>query len=276
MRTFLLVLSLLLLCLPQDAGAQPFDPRDDEAEFNAAAMKHAANGEYEAAIADAQKAVDIRGLNVFWLNLGRFQQRAGRCTDSMNSYTNAMTAPPVTEPNAALVKQTAQKYMAELVTQCPPQVTVQCTPADLAVVAKRSDDVRAPMPIACGQQVSLSGGEWVFTGTYGNEQTEATWQLRIARDYTIPLVIDVPVAGTKTVTTPNGTETELNAIAPPPKKSMVPKALMFAGAGVIAATGLALDLALPTSHNGTLDGVDFVPVGMYLVSIGLVVAGAMW
>lgn len=102
------------------AVAQPLEPREDEATHNAEAMKQAQAGNYDAAVEEQKKAVAIRGLNVFWLNLGRFEQRAGRCADSMTSYTNAITAPAVTEPAAKVVRETAQRYITELAEECPP------------------------------------------------------------------------------------------------------------------------------------------------------------
>lgn len=55
---------------------------------------------------------------------------------------------------------------------------------------------------------------------------------------------------------------------------VLPLGVLTTAAGLVAG-GLALDLLLPTSHDKELEGVDFAPVGLYLVAAGAGVAGVV-
>lgn len=261
------------------AGAQPFAPTPEEAEHNATALELAATGDFSAAIEEQRKAVDLRGLNIFWLNLGRFQQRAGLCPEAVESYTRAMTSPAVTQPNADIVRETAQKYMVELAAQCPGRVRLNCVPADLAVVLSRAEDPNPPMPVACGQEFSLAGGTWRFRGTYGTEVVERVEEIRIARSYEFDLVVEVPVAQLESSPAPApAPQTEAVLVTPsaPQARPKRTGAVVMIATGVTAVlAAVVIDVAPASARNGELDALDVVPVGLYVVGAALVTIGAL-
>lgn len=286
MRIFA-VIQICCLLAGSAAVAQPFTPTESEIRHNDAAIEFGSKRDYVQAIPEAKKAVDERGLNIFWLNLGRFQQHAELCEAAIESYTQALSAPAVVEPSRKIVRETVQRYMTELVEQCPARVKVTCFPDNMQVVARLTPATQdiASKDVACGSTVGFPGGSWTFVGTLGVSSATEVMQLRAAREYEVRLILEAPVAATPVPTTPVAPKPDATTqqppiaahavVAPPPSKTL-PLLGVLSGT-LMLGTGLVLDVAPKSSHNGELDGVDFVPLGLYIGGIALIVLGvAAW
>ena len=156
---------------------------------------------------------------------------------------------------------------------------VRCTPTDMVVVASAEGADKSPRQVPCGERFSMSGGTWIFTGTYGDAHVSATRDLRITREYEVELVIDVPVvASTARVAPDPPSDPDITLRTPPPRAPTRAGPLVALLGGFAAVvTAVVLDVVPTTAHNGELDGMDFVPLGFYLGGVTMFVIGvATW
>jgi Tfp pilus assembly protein PilF len=104
---------------PQKAeDAEPKEASDMQRDYNAKGVALIQEGKLEDAVSMFRSSLAFGELNITYLNLGRTLAKMDRCQDARDAYTKVESAPPVTLPNAAQVKETLKRYRGELEQAC--------------------------------------------------------------------------------------------------------------------------------------------------------------
>ncbi len=127
---------------------------------------HAAEKFEEAA--ELFRAANREGeLNIVWLNLGRALQKSGDCEGAKEAYERAPDAPAVPKPSAELVRETAQKYRAELNASCPGRLRVVCAQPDITLEVDGQ-------PWACDESGEIAPGTHTVVATWRGQDKRGT------------------------------------------------------------------------------------------------------
>lgn len=289
-RTISLISVLFLVGLAQTAFAQTMEATPEELRLNEEGLELAKAGNFDEAAVKLRGAVEIQGLNVFWLNLGRIQQRAGECQAAVKAYTSALSAPTVESPSRAEVRETATRYLNELIDQCPARVTVECSPDRITAHAE-SRGVRRE--VRCGEMMDWPGGTWRFIGELDGEVDKEVVEVRAARDYTVSLTLKDPKAAEQ-VDESSPVAKQSSAIEPPPdapdatvgesstSETTSPWAwpLLISGGAMLAGALLLDGILTPnwpaTARNQRLDPFDWVPFSLWVVGIPVAITGVVF
>lgn len=271
------------LCWAAPATAQ-IEPTAEEIEANEQALAAASAEDLDRAIEILEQLVQSNGANLYWLNLGRAYQRANMCDDAIRAYSKSLNAPAVAEPSRAEVRETATRYLNQLIQQCPGTVAVACDPPALTVTV-RPQAGGEERPVMCGDVVELVGGAWIFTGRLGDTTTTKDVHVRAAQATDVQLVVQPsaeisPPPDVEAARPSNGAVLDAMAARRAEDQRRGTRGFVFLGIGIgTLTTAIALDGVVPgfpaTARNGELDAMDFVPATLYLASLPFLIVGIM-
>lgn len=136
----------------------PASAQEDDAlleaqrRLNEEATEAVKSGNHERAALLLKSSIELRPLNITWLNLGRVYQQMGRCEEAMGAYEEALVAPPAEGLPEGMVADRATRWREELQATCPGALQIECRDPRTQVIV----DGQARR---CGERVELTPGE---------------------------------------------------------------------------------------------------------------------
>lgn len=246
---------------------QTQQPSQTQVELNEQGIQALADGNYERAIRLFHASLDLGGLNVTYVNLGRAHQRAGECRRAHQFYEEALAAPAVEEPTPAQIEAAIANYRSEMQEQCPGFLAVACDPEEIALYI----DDEGPMECATPAERELQPGQYGIRGEYEGNTTETTVSIEALQTSRVQLGLS-----TAEVATPEG-PTLRPIAAPEPTPAPAPRDYAswpwFLGTAVAVGGGIALDTVPEQARNNELNAVNLVAVGLYATGAALGVVG---
>lgn len=275
-------LLLVTTLAPAAASAQQKTckaPNDRQLTANKAGAQAMQSGNMEAAASIFKKSIQDDGdLNVTYLNLGRALQKAGKCAEAADAYQRALeTNRCVPSPNPEKVRELTAQYRVELEATCPGQITLSCSPATMMV---RIGDLA---PQACSEfkePVPVKPGSVEVVGELQGQTVRQVIEVRPI--VTTPVALSIAVVG------PPPEDKLVNKDDKKPDDALVVKdpgnpepvdgdatwgwVQVGAGAALIIVS-VIVDNVPESADNGSIDPLDFAPLGGYLVGGFLVANG---
>ncbi len=213
-------------------------------------------GKYAKAVEHFSRALEARELNILYLNLGLSHLALGQCQESQQALERALTAPAVVSPPAEEIQESAKEAMASLDERCRGTLELLCEPEGIDVSIDGEPAGQCPRGV-------FTLREGIHTLEFFQDgKLMATRQFFVQKEQS--KVFKVEVLLPQDVPPP-----------PPVEVDLVPYVLM--GSGILLATaGLALDTLPGSSRDGQLEGVDFVPVTLYVLGGATITYSFFW
>lgn len=252
-------------------------PTSAQLELNDAGVQAIIAKDYELAVKLFDSSLALGPINITYVNRGRALQHAGKCEQAEESYEAAFSAPTMSEPSAANVAATIERYRAELREVCPGKVLLVCEPLTLRISIDGKDLGTCPQ-----EPIELGKGEHSIRGTSMGKSVETVVDIAPLklRRLTLKLDLDAQAAsGIHGVVSADSLEGVRplavdDSVTVGSGSSTAGYWLLGSGAALIAG-GVMMDNFPETSKNSMYDHVDVVPVGMYVGGLILAVYGVV-
>ena len=301
MRAIIFLISVSVPFFACAVGHAEEEPTEEQRQLDEKAYRAMKAGDTAAAIRHYRASLEIKPLNVTYLNLGRVFQKRGECEEAWTHYDAVETAPRVSKPSPTAVHSALEKYRSELATQCPTRLEVECADPDANVSLGGGPDQ------PCPSDVEVSPGEHEVVVRLGPHAERKTVEAVPGR--TVTVSFDKLADGDGEAPTEVASSTDVDAsttdVNPPDEDRPAPSepttdvriesesdpgepeisavdwgALSLLAAGVtVGVASSFFDGVLPAwppyAHNHRLDGRDFVAPAGYVVSLTMI-SFALW
>lgn len=242
--------------------------------LNDDAIKGMIAGEFEKAIELLNESLALGELNVTYLNLGRAYAKVGRCQEALGAYDRMAVAPRVKAPTPEALYEILMQYRGELFEQCPGEVILRCSPAEIMVSVDGGEAQACP-----SAKFELSAGEHSFEGIAQGRTTTQTAEVRGMSTTYVDLRVDV-----SPVFTP--VQEEPSPVLAIVGWSTVGTGIVLLGVGVVMdlSIGSDIDAFNTLMENGDLQGATSlqsdiassqkVSAALFISGTGLAALGA--
>ncbi|MFU8804828.1 MAG: hypothetical protein ACNA8W_13520 [Bradymonadaceae bacterium] len=245
-------------------GGEAFAGEAEESEaqydMNRAGVEAVLEEDYPRAIQLFKGSLALGELNITYLNLGRAQQRSGQCRDAAAAYQAVFEAPKVSSPSPREVEALARQYHSELERDCPGEIVVVCTPAEIELYLNTRG------PVKCdGQPIEMRPGEVVVKGVLGKDEEEVVVIVKALKRENIELVMKSPGPDDLVVD---------DIVVPEERSGLMSRQTApywLVGGLAVFAGGVAFDTVPETGRNGRYDAMDFAPLPFYIIGGSAVV-----
>ncbi len=247
-------------------------PTSAQLELNDAGVQAIIAEDYELAVKLFDSSLALGPINITFVNRGRALQHAGKCERAEESYEAAYSAPTMTEPSAANVAATIERYRAELREECPGKVLLECDPVTLQV------SIDGESLGSCPQEpIELSKGEHHIRGTSMGKSVETVVDIAPLKLRRLTLKLDadtLTASGIQAADSSDGVRPLVveESVAVGSGSSSTGYWLLGTSAAILAG-GIVMDNVPATSRNRSYDHVDVVPVTMYVGGALLAIYG---
>ena len=135
---------VLLTAAPAGAQGEFIEANPAQTQLNNEGVEAVNGGDYQKAILIFEASIELGPLNITYLNLGRSYAKAGLCDKAIEAYDNTLTSPKVPDPPPEIVRETVERFRADLKDQCPGKVQVTCEPESLKISIDNEDPIDCP------------------------------------------------------------------------------------------------------------------------------------
>jgi hypothetical protein len=162
-------------------------PGKAELELNREGIEALNQKDYEKATRLFQTSLDLKALNITYLNYGRALYYQGRCHEADAAYEQALkTTLQVAKPDPATIADTVRKYRGDLLDNCQAELRITCSPAQMTLRINEGPELPCD-----AKPLKLDKGSYTIVGSYQEQQTQQQISLRPMDRHTISLSIQV-------------------------------------------------------------------------------------
>jgi hypothetical protein len=152
--------------------------KDAIAEFD----REDSTPDYRVVEAKLRELIKEKEVDIFYFSLGRVLFFQERCAEAEVAYKKARNTPNSTEYNREEIQRDVELDLAKMPKKCNGSISIECSPETLEVLV-------GEQPVACGDKVEVSPGEWSVSWKLGRHRGEQTVQVVGMRDS--PLRLEV-------------------------------------------------------------------------------------
>lgn len=256
------------------------EPTSAQIELNEAGIQAILDKDYALAVQLFDSSLALGPINITYVNRGRAYQHAGKCEEADASYEAAYSAPVMTEPSAANIAATIERYRAEMMETCPGKLVLECEPRELHVTVDGK-----PLGACPEDAIALTRGEHSIRGELMGQTVETVVDISPMRVRRLALRLDGSNAHADNRGAGGKTDGELfqsvQPLADDGRSLQAPRsrtgAYLALGSGAaLVLGGAAFELMdLESSNNGKFDAIDMTSTVLFTAGGVLAVYGLM-